>query len=336
MAYPSQQFPNYPSVSPVNVLVSPSNYHNLKSSYAPIPGVNVQPFRLKPRDLNVSTMLSLMSVDQTHAPPLYIGQVTKILREMASSSSGGFDYVEFKRRVQGSRLLSGQQAPLKQRLELLESFLVLDQSDRGCTFENAGVTIIDLSCPFVDPNLACVMFNIAISLYLESGLSTGKIIAIDEAHKVGQTTVVSRCNQRIDRVQYITDTPASKVLTESLLSVIRQQRHFGVRVIVSTQEPTISPRLMELCSMIVVHRFSSPEWFNVLRRHISMDEGKHGSEELFKRVLNLRVGEALLFAPSALLGSADESAPRRLGSTLLQIKVRKRLTWDGGKSIVCI
>ena len=88
--------------------------------------------------------------------------------------------------------------------------------------------------------------------------------------------------------------------------------------------------------MTVVHRFTSPEWFSVLRKHISMSEEKNRSEELFKRILNLRVGEALLFAPSALLRRADEGSPERLGSDLLQIKVRRRLTWDGGKSIVCV
>ena len=90
--------------------------------------------------------------------------------------------------------------------------------------------------------------------------------------------------------------------------------------------------------MTVVHRFTSPEWFSVLRRHISMNEEKSSSEELFERILNLRVGEALLFAPSALLGYADgrPESSERLDSNLLQIKVRKRITWDGGKSIVCI
>lgn len=136
--------------------------------------------------------------------------------------------------------------------------------------------------------------------------------------------------------QYMNDTPAAKALTESLLSVIRQQRHFGVRVIISTQEPTMSPRLMDLCSMTVVHRFTSPEWFSVLRQHISVEgEGKNPAE-LFKRILNLRVGEALLFAPSALLRSRNGRTPERLGPEILQVKVRKRLTWDGGKSIVCV
>ena len=134
----------------------------------------------------------------------------------------------------------------------------------------------------------------------------------------------------------MTDTPASKALTESLLSLIRQQRHFGVRVIISTQEPTISLQLMDLCSMTVIHRFTSRERFNALRKHISIEnETNGGSEELFKQIVDLRVGEALLFAPSALLGWSDGDISKTLGSELLKVRVRKRFTRDGGKSIVC-
>jgi hypothetical protein len=57
----------------------------------------------------------------------------------------------------------------------------------------------------------------------------------------------------------MTDAPASKTLTESLLTVIRQQRHYGARMIISIQEPTISPRLIDLCSVTVIYFFSSPE-----------------------------------------------------------------------------
>ncbi|KAL9103819.1 MAG: hypothetical protein Q9163_001173 [Psora crenata] len=316
LACPSRQFPSLPCVAPVNILVAPSNYHNLRAWYEQIPGVNVEPFRLRPRDLNVSSMLTLMAVDQSHAAPLYIGQITKILRDMASTSFNGFNYPDFKRRLQASKLSRAQQGPLQQRLDILESFLILDDAAPSWSFENGGATVIDLSCPFVDPNMACVLFKIGVSLYLESGLTTGKVIAIDEAHK------------------YMTDTPASKVLTDSLLSIIRQQRHFGARVIISTQEPTISPRLMDLCSTTVVHRFTSPEWFSVLRQHISVVD--ESNDELFKRILDLRVGEALLFAPSTLLCRPEEMAPKRLGSDLLKLKVRKRVTWDGGKSVVCV
>lgn len=184
LAYPSQKFPGLASVSPVNVLVAPSNYHNLKASYEIIPGVTVQPFRLRHQDLNVGFMLSLMSVDQSESTPLYISQVKKILRDMASISPEGFNYVEFKRRLHETKLTKLQRQPLEQRLELLESFLIPDDLVEDCNLGNGGISIIDLSCPFVDANMACVLFNIGISLYLGSNATGGKIIAIDEAHKV--------------------------------------------------------------------------------------------------------------------------------------------------------
>jgi DNA helicase HerA-like ATPase len=139
----------------------------------------------------------------------------------------------------------------------------------------------------------------------------------------------------------MTDTPASKDLTESLLRVIRQQRHYGARVIISTQEPTISPRLIDLCSITVIHRFSSPEWFDVLRRHIFiLDEQRGnggGKAELFKRIRNLGTGEALVFAPSAVVREEEgEEEWRKVSEGVLNVKVRKRLTWDGGTSAVCI
>ena len=184
LAYPNREFRGLQCVTPMNILAAPSNYHNLKSSYEHISGVKVHQFRLRPRDLNVGSILNMMSVDQSQSPPLYIGQITRILRELASSSPDGFDYREFKRRLEKSPLTRAQQGPLRQRLDLLESFLVMDDSAPSWTFESGGVTIIDLSCPFVDANMACMLFNIGIRLYLESGLTTGKVIAIDEAHKV--------------------------------------------------------------------------------------------------------------------------------------------------------
>lgn len=153
----------------------------------------------------------------------------------------------------------------------------------------------------------------------------------------------------------MTETPASKALTDSLLSVIRQQRHYGARVIISTQEPSISPRLIDLCSITVIHRFSSPEWFSVLRKHISVvndqERGNDGLVQLFKRILTLRTGEALIFAPSAIVARKQgdmlqddgltSNRHQRVGTTavedgLFKIRVRKRITWDGGQSIVCV
>lgn len=69
----------------------------------------------------------------------------------------------------------------------------------------------------------------------------GRVVALDESHK------------------YMTETDEDQVFTESLLSAIRLQRHNGTRIIISTQEPTISPGLLDLCSITIVHRFASPD-----------------------------------------------------------------------------
>ena len=184
LASSSAKFPNQPRVSKINVLVSPSNYLSLKPLYTQIPGVTVQPFKLPPKTLNIGTMLTLMSVDTSESAPLYMSQVTKILRDMASKSSKAFDYLAFKRQLAAAKLDRKQIDFLNQRLDLLESFLDLQGSTPGPTFEPGTITIIDLSCPFVDVNTACVLFKIGMAMYLESSPSTGKLIAVDEAHKV--------------------------------------------------------------------------------------------------------------------------------------------------------
>jgi len=156
--------------------------------YSQIPGVRVQALRLRSRDLTISNMLTLMSVDSSTNPPLYMSQVTRVLREMATQG-GEFEYIEFRTRLEQVDLIPGQRRMLDQRLELLESFLDLESPQGGC-FDSAALpqelTIVDLSCPFVDASAACVLFNICIGLFLSASSpeSIGKVIAVDEAHKV--------------------------------------------------------------------------------------------------------------------------------------------------------
>ncbi|KIA75520.1 hypothetical protein HK57_00709 [Aspergillus ustus] len=88
----------------------------------------------------------------------------------------------------------------------------------------------------------------------------------------------------------------------------------------------------------------------------SEEEEEDGEKEeekgmtLFERIVQLRVGEALLFAPSAIVGVRDgvgddqdgggggeqgqEAGFERWGGRSLKITVRARLTEDGGKSIL--
>ena len=51
-------------------------------------------------------------------------------------------------------------------------------------FEPGGLTIVDLSCPFIDDNAACSLSAICLQLFLNKRENVGMVIALDEAHKV--------------------------------------------------------------------------------------------------------------------------------------------------------
>lgn len=307
---------------PVSVLATPSNFHNLEKMYSQIPNVQIRPLRLQPRHLNISAMLSLMSMGKNDSVPLYMAQVTKVLREMAINSGGSFDYFGFRARLNALPLDRSQTIFLDQRLDLLDSFLDLKGESSGSYFLDGGVTILDLSCPFMDQSTACILFRIAIDLFLHAYPSRGKMIVADEAHK------------------YMTDTPAAKALTETFLNIIRQQRHLGVRLIISTQEPTISPRLIDLCSITLIHRFTSPDWYSTIQKHVTIGDERDSStsadsEDSLYRISSLRTGEALVFAPSAYLLD-DSQSVIDVKQRAFKMVVRKRITWDGGKTVVCV
>lgn len=153
------------------------------------------------------------------------------------------------------------------------------------------------------------------------------------------------------------DSIEARSFTDTLLSTVRLQRHLGARILISTQEPTISSDLLSLCSVTIVHRFSSPAWLHALQSHVAAAafgaqtraETSTGVQNysvrdvsnrlsLFHQIVHLRVGEALLFSPSAMLGTiaGDSNSPTlgRLGAGYLVVKIRDRLTEDGGKSVV--
>ncbi|KAI1934078.1 hypothetical protein LOZ66_006171 [Ophidiomyces ophidiicola] len=314
----------------------------------------VEPLHIDQKDLNTKRMQVLMAVNQEDGQiPLYMHTVKTILRDMRTQQQitrAGFDYQEFKNRMMSSDLTPTQLGPLKQRLDTLESFMHQDQANSYCRKKKNAVlskgtdwepqsgrlTIVDLSCPCISPDTACSLFNVCLEIFLEQSPVIGRVVALDEAHK------------------YMNSSPEAYGFTNTLLSAVRLQRHLGARIIISTQEPTISTALLNLCSVTIAHRFTSPEWLRTLRSHLAaaaadakagpafsqLDKNGVGSSSasLFDRIVRLQVGEALLFSPSAIVGVSDRGdnqlALHRLGTESVAVKIRARLTLDGGKSIL--
>ena len=120
---------------------------------------------------------------------------------MKNKDSAGLNYQDFRNKLNSEKFNEGQRLMLNARLQLLESFMFprddikwLNEDDAKerrkiaqpgiWSFEPGSLTIVDLSCPFVDESTACSMFNICLAIFLEERGQTSRIVALDEAHKV--------------------------------------------------------------------------------------------------------------------------------------------------------
>ena len=52
------------------------------------------------------------------------------------------------------------------------------------------MTIIDLSDPFLDAASACGLFEIIVRLFIRAEVNTGKVLVVDEAHKVSICVII--------------------------------------------------------------------------------------------------------------------------------------------------
>jgi hypothetical protein len=117
--------------------------------------------------------------------------------------------------------------------------------------------------------------------------------------------------------------------------------------VIATQEPTLSPQLLELCNVTFVHRFRSPGWLDALKGHIAgaanLKKSSEGSfEEMFKTIVGLRTGEALVFSPDSVLDVVRApTSVWKTGMTIdplldryVKVRIRNRISADGGKSIM--
>lgn len=320
----------------VRVLVAPTSEKRLKKQYRNLPGLpedcrkaKVIPFYFRQAQLSIDTIMTLMAVQDTGInAPLYINVIRQMLREMAleNQDEPGFSYDKFVHRLAHSQdtFTENAKAPLELRLQLLRSVLLADNQSQKTmeTYEEiwdpkpGTLTIVDLSDSFINENDACALFSICLKLFMTGWQSTPRIIALDEAHK------------------FLTTTAEAQKLTTDLIAIVRQQRHLNSRVIIATQEPTVSGEFLDLCNVSIVHRFTSPRWFNTLKDHLA---AAHADSHLFETIVKLKTGQAIVFCPTAVIGADDNLLDLVVSQNRhLKVSVRKRISADGGKSITAV
>ncbi|KAK7035579.1 p-loop containing nucleoside triphosphate hydrolase protein [Favolaschia claudopus] len=311
----------------ITVLCSPSNVARRRRAYAGLPHVKVEPLCLSEKDFTANRMLAIMGCDNIEKMPLYMHTALLIIRRMGVER---FSYQTFKRKLDEEKLDFKQKSMIELRLNLLDAFIKPGARKIDSYFSPGGIVLVDLTDPFLDGVTAALFFDIVLSTFTQWQTGCGKLIVLDEAHK------------------YLTNDDSAR-LTQSLGNTIRLQRHLGVRIIIATQEPTVVPAtILDLTSTIICHRFSSPAWCTHLARHVSVSKrGKNNSDsaadsdEWFEKLMSLPTGHALVFSPAAVIGVKASSGKGGGGAVLLgkgylQLRVRPRLTSDGGASVLAV
>ncbi|KAJ3144038.1 hypothetical protein HK101_002869, partial [Irineochytrium annulatum] len=298
----------------VTVLVSPTNLRSMEEAYRGIPNVTVYPLLLSEKDLTVKRVHNLMCVDESSVKPLYIQVIEQELRNI-NARHDRFTFKAFEAAMSKHELNAAQKMMLNLRIMLIKSCIKEEVAKSGAAdlkrratqtpplaqifAVKGGVVIVDLSDPYIDRVSACSLFDIVVGMFCaggdkgKDGGGAGKIVVLDEAHKY-----LAQKNE------------GSVPLIETLTTLIAQQRHVGLRLLISTQDPTGVPlRILELTSTFILHAFNSPSWFDHLKAHIRFNlkgGSAQGGEEkdapggVFDVILALPLGVAVIVSPRGL------------------------------------
>lgn len=293
-------------VSHMTILVSPSFYLQRKAYYERIPNCSVYPLLFKWKELNASQIKSLMRVDCGDDIPLYMSSILTMLRRLQKQGKIP-DFVSFKNIIKDTMKLSDKQnSPLDLRMSLLES--LLQESTENKHFPTTGLkdilsnpslVVVDLTDPMMSASEANGIFQVLLAMFLNT--VGPKLVVFDEAHKYLDTT--------------------TSALSAAIITTVRQMRHHGLRVVISSQSPkSIPAEILDLSTLCLVHRFIAHDWFTYLQMKIQMEP------ERYKQIMELGTGQALLFYAKwshVIPGTSSYVVP---------VSIRGRITMDGGRS----
>eukprot|EP00698_Gefionella_okellyi_P020587 TRINITY_DN6481_c0_g1_i1.p1 TRINITY_DN6481_c0_g1~~TRINITY_DN6481_c0_g1_i1.p1 ORF type:complete len:339 (+),score=68.10 TRINITY_DN6481_c0_g1_i1:922-1938(+) len=306
------------AVQHVTVLVSASNFHERQHAYSAHKSVRVVPLLLPFQKLTTSQLMEIMNCSE--GEQLYVAVIKDLIKEFVQSSATGQlpPLHKFEELLVSAQFSTMQKGPLDQRLRLLHA--LVRESKRNAPFSEhchdvfslfqpGELVILDLSDPFLTMNEANSIFNIMLQTFRDMALACGKVIVLDEAHKYMETS--------------------SNALANSVVSLVRQMRHTGIRVVISTQNPSVLPKeLLELVSVVVLHHFFSPSWFHYLQSMLPLPDQ---AREFLAVDLANSPGRALVFGSRAAVDT--EGAGLAGSRCVFDVQIRPRLTADAGYSI---
>jgi DNA phosphorothioation-dependent restriction protein DptH len=169
----------------------------------------------------------------------------------------------------------------------------------GSLLRPGRTVIVDLRDEWIEKDEALGLFVIMLRIFAAQKHEMrefNKLVVFDEAHK------------------YMTES----ALIGQVVETIREMRHQATSIVIASQDPLSVPRaVIELTSILILHRMTSPQWLKHLKSAISALDVITETE-----VPALKPGEALVWA--------QRSTEKRFSLRPLKIVIRPRFTKHGG------
>lgn len=285
------------SVKDVLLLAPESQVENRIAEY---PGIEVHPIGFDSSELSVKDWMFLLGA--TGNDSTYI----KELKQIMKANRNDMSLENIRKGVNNSdHFSSGQRALATQRLDFADEY-INDGTKLSQYLRPGRLIIVDLRDEFIEKDealgLFVVMLNIFSGVMQVGGKAFNKFIVFDEAHK------------------YMNN----KELVDSITTAIREMRHKGVSVMIASQDPMSLPtEIIELSSIVIMHKFSSPAWVKHVQKAITALQTLTPTE-----MASLGSGEAFLWA--------NKSDDKLVTQRPIKISIRPRVTKHGGETISAI
>jgi len=272
------------------VLLAPeAKVERRRSEY---PGVTVEPIKFSSAELGAESWKFLLGAYGNDS--LYIRQLVAIMRRHRE----GLTLDTFRQELKEADLPKAAQRLAEDRLALAAPYI--DDCRRlGELLRPGRTVIVDLRDEWIEKDEALGLFVVMLRIFAASrheGREFSKLVVFDEAHK------------------YISESD----LISQVVETIREMRHQATSVIIASQDPLSVPRaIIELTSVLILHRMTSPQWLKHLRGAIvALNEVQDSA------VTALQPGEALVWA--------QRSTDKRFTLRPQKIVIRPRFTQHGG------
>jgi len=256
------------------------------------PGLEVQPILFNPGELGAESWKFLLGAYGNDS--LYVRQLVAIMRRYRGSLT--LDY--FEREIRQAELTTAVKRLAEDRIALAKPY-IKDDADMASLLRPGRTIIVDLRDEWIEKEEALGLFVVMLRIFANShfeGRSFNKLVVFDEAHK------------------YITESD----LIGQVVETIREMRHQATSVLIASQDPLSVPRaVVELTSILILHRMTSPQWLKHLKGAISTLDQLSESN-----LAALMPGEALVWA--------QRSTDRRFTQRPQKIAIRPRFSQHGG------